>query len=80
MPNTKTPSPAMRLHEQMARLLNGTKADKDEVTQILIAFLAMQVASYEPLERLGIWDAAVDTLDDMVEDLSEQIDAQYVKN
>ena len=70
----------MRLHEQMARLLNGTKADKDEVTHILIAFLSLQIASYDPLERLDIWDAAVDTLDDMVEDLSEQIDAQYVKN
>ena len=79
MPNTKT-SPAIRLHGQIARLLNGTKADKDEVTQILIAFLAMQVASYEPLERLDIWDAAVDTLDDMVEDFSEQFDAQFTRN
>lgn len=80
MPNTKTPSPAIRLHEQMARLLNGTKADKDEVTQILIAFLAMQVASYDPLFRVDVWDAAVDTLDDMVEDFSEQIDAQFIRN
>lgn len=79
MPNTKAP-PAIRLHGQIARLLNGTKADKDEVTQILIAFLAMQVASYEPLERLDIWDAAVDTLDDMVEDFAEQFDANYVRN
>ena len=79
MSNTKAP-PAIRLHGQIARLLNGTKADKDEVTQILIAFLAMQVASYEPLERLDIWDAAVDTLDDMVEDLAEQVDAQFTRN
>lgn len=80
MPNTKTPSPAMRLHEQMARLLNGTKADKDEVTQILITFLAIQLASYEPLERLMIWDAAVDTLDDMVEFLSEEAGSHFIKN
>lgn len=79
MPNTKA-SPAMRLHEQMARLLNGTKAHRDEVTQILITFLAIQLANYEPLERLTIWDAAVDTLDEMVEVLAEQIDASYIKN
>ncbi len=80
MPNTKTPSPAMRLHEQMARLLNGTKADKDEVTEILIAFLAIQIASYDTLERLDLWDCAVDTLDDMVEVLSEEADSHFIKN
>ena len=80
MPNTKTPSPAMRLHEQMARLLNGTKADKDEVTEILIAFLAIQIASYDPLERLDLWDCAVDTLDDMVEALREEADSHFIKN
>lgn len=80
MPNTKQPSPAKCLHEQMARLLNVTKADKDEVTHILIAFLALQIASYDPLERLDIWDAAVATLDDMVEDISEQFNAQFIKN
>ena len=80
MPNTKTPSPAMRLHEQMARLLNGTKADKDEVTQILITFLAIQIASYDPLERLDLWDCAVYTLDDMVEALSEEADSHFIKN
>ncbi len=79
MPNTKA-SPAMRLHGQMARLLNGTKADKDEVTQILITFLAIQLANYEPLERLMIWDAAVDTLDEMVEVLAEEVDAQFTRN
>ena len=70
----------MRLHEQMARLLNGTKADKDEVTEILIAFLAIQIASYDPLERLDLWDCAVDTLDDMVEALSEEADSHFIKN
>jgi hypothetical protein len=79
MPNTKA-SPAMRLHGQMARLLNGTKADKDEVTQILITFLAIQLANYEPLERLDVWDAAVDTLDEMVEVLAEEVDAQFTRN
>ena len=79
MPNTKA-SHAMRLHGQMARLLNGTKAHRDEVTQILITFLAIQLASYEPLERLMIWDAAVDTLDDMVEFLSEEADSHFIKN
>ena len=79
MPNTKA-SPAMRLHGQMARLLNGTKADKDEVTQILITFLAVQLANYEPLERLDVWDAAVDTLDELVEVLAEQVDAQFTRN
>lgn len=79
MPNTKA-SPAMRLHGQMARLLNGTKAHRDEVTQILITFLAIQLANYEPLERLTIWDAAVDTLDEMVEVLDEQVDAQFTRN
>lgn len=80
MPNTKTQSPAMRLHEQMERLLNGTKADKDEVTQILITFLAIQIASYDPLERLQVWDAAVDSVDDLVEILSEENDAHFIKN
>lgn len=80
MPNTKAPSPAMRLHEQMARLLNGTKAHRDEVTQILITFLAIQIASYDPLERLDLWDCAVDTLDDMVEVLSEEADSHFIKN
>ena len=70
----------MRLHEQMARLLNGTKADKDEVTQILITFLAVQLANYEPLERLDVWDVAVDTLDELVEVLAEQVDAQFTRN
>lgn len=79
MPNTKA-SPAMRLHEQMARLLNGTKAHRDEVTQILITFLAIQLANYETLERLTIWDAAVDTLDEMVEVLAEEFDAQFTRN
>jgi hypothetical protein len=79
MPNIKA-SPAMRLHGQMARLLNGTKAHRDEVTEILITFLAIQLANYEPLERLTIWDTAVDTLDEMVEVLAEEVDASYIKN
>lgn len=79
MPNTKA-SHAMRLHGQMARLLNGTKADKDEVTEILIAFLAIQLANYGPLERLTIWDAAVDTLDEMVEVLADEVDSQFTRN
>lgn len=70
----------MRLHEQMARLLNGTKAHRDEVTQILITFLAIQLANYAPLERLTIWDAAVDTLDEMVEVLADEVDSQFTRN
>ena len=80
MSNTKE-SPAFRLHEQMARLLNGTKAHRDEVTQILTSFLAVQVANYQPIERLDVWDAVVHTLDDMIEELSEALDGSMaVKN
>ena len=61
----------MRLYEQMDRLLKGTKAHRDEVTEVLIHFLAHQVASYNPFERLEVWDAVVDTLDDMVDEYSE---------
>lgn len=70
----------MRLHGQMARLLNGTKAHRDEVTQILITFLAIQIASYDPIERLQVWDAAVDSLDDLVEVLSEEADKEFFNN
>lgn len=76
MPNAKQPSPARRLHEQMGRLLNGTKAHHDEVTEILIAFLAIQVSSYNPFERIDVWDAVIDTLDDMIEEISEMKDGE----
>lgn len=72
--NTKQPCPAKRLHGQIARLLNGTQADKDEVTQILITFLAVQIASYDPLIRDDVNDAAVDTLDSMVVELGMELD------
>ena len=80
MPNSKQPSAAHRLQEQLTRTLNGTKASKDDATQVLIGLLAVQIASYDPLMRDAIWECAVDTLDDMVEDLSEQIDAQFIQN
>lgn len=80
MPNSKQPSAAHRLQEQLTRTLNGTKASKDEATQVLIGLLAVQIASYDPLMRDAVWECAVDTLDDMVEDLSEQIDAQFINN
>lgn len=80
MPNSKQPSAAHRLQDQLTRTLNGTKASKDEATQVLIGLLAVQIASYDPLMRDAIWECAVDTLDDMVEDLSEQIDAQFINN
>lgn len=80
MPNSKQPSAAHRLQEQLTRTLNGTKASKDEATQVLISLLAVQIASYSPLMRDAVWECAVDTLDDMVEDLSEQIDAQFIQN
>lgn len=80
MPNSKQPSAAHRLQEQLTRTLNGTKASKDEATQVLIGLLAIQIASYDPLMRDAVWECAVDTLDDMVEDLSEQIDAQFIQN
>ena len=80
MPNSKQPSAACRLQDQLTRTLNGTKASKDEATQVLIGLLAVQIASYDPMMRDAIWECAVDTLDDMVEDLSEQIDAQFIQN
>lgn len=80
MPNSKQPSAARRLQDQLTRTLNGTKASKDEATQVLIGLLAVQIASYDPLMRDAVWECAVDTLDDMVEDLSEQIDAQFINN
>jgi uncharacterized protein with HEPN domain len=80
MPNTKNPPPGELLFEQIKRLLNATKADKDEVTHILIAFLAIQIASYDPIDRLDVWDAAVDELDDMVEVCSEQVDKEFLNN
>lgn len=80
MPNSKQPSAAHRLQDQLTRTLNGTKASKDEATQVLIGLLAVQIASYDPLMRDAVWECAVDTLDDMVEDLSEQIDAQFINN
>lgn len=80
MPNSKQPSAAHRLQDQLTRTLNGTKASKDDATQVLIGLLAVQIASYDPLMRDEVWECAVDTLDDMVEDLSEQIDAQFIQN
>lgn len=80
MPNSKQPSAAHRLQEQLTRTLNGTKASKDEATQVLIGLLAVQIASYNPLMRYAAWECAVDTLDDMVEEISNQFDAQFINN
>ena len=80
MTNSKQPSAELRLHAQLFRVLSITKASHDEVTQVLIHLLAVQIASYNPLMRDAAWECAVDTLDDMVEDVSMQMDAKYVKN
>jgi hypothetical protein len=80
MPNSKQPSAELHLHEQLSRTLGATKASHDEVTQVLIHLLAVQIASYSPLIRDAAWECAVDTLDEIVEDVSMRIDAQYIKN
>lgn len=79
MPNTKT-SPAHRLAHRLASTLSVTKADKEEVTKILIDLLAHQISSYHPIHRIAIWDAAVDELDEMVEIFSTIGDKQYERN
>jgi hypothetical protein len=80
MPNAKQPNAELRLHEQLSRTLSATKASHDEVTQVLIHLLACQIASYDPLMRDAAWDCAVDTLDEMVEDVAMRLDANYIKN
>lgn len=79
MPNIKA-SPAHRLAHRLASTLSATKADKEEVTKILIDLLAHQIASYHPIHRLSLWDAAVDELDAMVEIFSTIVDKQYERN
>ena len=79
MPNTKA-SPAHRLAHRLASTLSATKADKEEVTKILIDLLAHQISSYHPIHRTDIWDAAVDHLDEMVEIFSTIGDEQYERN
>jgi hypothetical protein len=79
MPNTKA-SPAHSLANRLAATLSVTKADKDEVTKILIDLLAHQISSYHPIHRIAIWDAAVDELDDMVEVFSNEGDKVYERN
>lgn len=71
---------ADKLHHQLATFLNATKVDKDDVTEVLISLLAMQIASYDPLIRLEVWDNAVDLLDTAVEEISEELDAKYSNN
>lgn len=73
-------SAADKLHHQLATFLNATKVDRDDVTEVLISLLAMQIASYDPLIRLDVWDNAVDSLDMMVDEISEELDAKYSKN
>ena len=80
MPNSKQPGPQKRLHDQLVRVLQGTKASNDEVTEVLIALLAIQLAAYPPLERTICWDAAVETLDNMVDELITQFDHNITKN
>lgn len=79
MPNTKA-SPAHRLANRLASTLSATKADKEEVTKILIDLLAHQISSYYPIHRIAIWDATVDHLDEMVEIFSNIGDKQYERN
>lgn len=73
-------SAADKLHHQLATFLNATKVDKDDVTEVLISLLAMQIASYDPLIRLDVWDNAVDSLDMMVDEISEELDTKYSNN
>lgn len=73
-------SAADKLHRQLATFLNATKVDKDDVTEVLISLLAMQIASYDPLIRLDVWDNAVDSLDMMVDEISEELDLKYSNN
>jgi hypothetical protein len=80
MPNSKQPNAECRLHNQLSRVLSITKATHDEVTQVLIHLLAVQIASYSPLIRDAAWECAVDTLDDMVEEIAMKLDEKYVKN
>ncbi len=80
MINSKQPSAELRLHDQLSSVLGTTKASHDEVTQVLIHLLAVQIASYDPLMRDIAWDAAIDTLDEIVEDVAMQMDAKYIKN
>jgi F0F1-type ATP synthase delta subunit len=73
-------SAADKLHHQLATFLNATKVDKDDVAEVLISLLAMQIASYDPLIRLDVWDNAVDSLDMMVDEISEELDLKYSNN
>ena len=79
MPNEKA-SPAHRLAYRLESILVSSKVDADEITKILIDFLAHHIAGYEPIHREYIWDAAVDELDDMVEIFSAIEDEDYQKN
>ena len=72
--------PADKLHHQLATFLNATKVDKDDVTEVLISLLAMQIASYDPLIRLEVWDNAVDLLDTAVDEISEELETKYSNN
>lgn len=74
------PSPAEVLHRQLATFLNKTKVKRDDVTEVLISLLAIQIASYDPLVRLDVWDSAVDMLDLCVEKLADERDAKYGGN
>ena len=80
MPNYKQPCPQKRLHDQLVRVLQVTKANDDEITEVLITLLAIQLAAYPPIERAICWDAAVDTLDAMVDELITQFDNNIPKN
>ena len=79
MPNEKA-SPAHRLAYRLESILVSSKVDKDDVTEVLISLLAMQIASYDPLIRLDVWDNAVDSLDMMVDEISEELDLKYSNN
>ena len=80
MPNSKQPCPQKRLHDQLVRVLQVTKASDDEITEVLITLLAIQLAAYPPIERMICWEAAVETLDNMVDELITQFDHNITKN
>lgn len=79
MPNTKT-TPGQLLHNQIGRLINGTKATREEVLEILVTMLSVQIAEYEPLVREEVMNECLDTVEQMALTMGEQFDAKFIKN
>lgn len=77
---TKPISHAHRLENKICQVLDSTQADKDEITQILISFLAVQLASYPPFLRDSFFDAAMDTLEETFEEICDEMDKEVQLN